>query len=1015
MSTISAGKVQVDNLTVQGLGAGAIQATNLKFNNLDVSGNLTLQGAPVATQAFVSSAVSGVIGSAGAALDTLGEIQAALGNDANLASTLTNSIATKANASDVTAGLALKANLVAPTFTGSVKVDSSGSLTVKDVDVSLADTSYRMILTSCIDFTCNPPADSMYPDASGNLQPVTVHDTYHNIPFFTGTSCLQLTNDTLTNIATSWKNLKPNHFIALGDWGYEYTTTSKDMFVHRGVTWYVCGDAISKTPLLNRDVITPSRKYTGPPDEYTLATGGTAMRPATEVWAASVSGCFGRTDRSLWRQWYTINNILDQDIVHAWVTHVPYNATFDQLVSKGYLYDGNYVGLDASGAVGNFTYKGHVYNFDSSGYCRPFDYRLNLNLAVLPKDFQVPQVDLDGSGSTPWTGIPFDLIDPVTGRGYFYGPLHFSILRTYKIKWHTVHRNPALVDLFNSCERIGIPDDHDSGYNDAGSTNLIVKTMNHMYKQIFPPAPGSLKDGPEASLFQVKYKDILTPSGQPFRIQTILLDGNFYNLMCAFNTFSDSDISTFLNNLRNNNINDVNTFFNNKEDIIDPTIDTSGIVMADLYTWGPRQLKLLEAELMNFADVRFIVYPTKLVTAVNWTRYDLSRTLLNTLNMINVFTSYAKSDCTTNFSLFMNIVMKTRAENVICVTGDYHKSFINTSYNAGYYPITEITSSGLTMGYRNLTGTNQNYTDTNEGISDGLKNNRGDHADWQPTTYTGFPDYTKSFVVVDIIFDDQSTNKIHKLSSTQIKVSCYACPDKFLATQPVTYGTRTRPVGYWGSSGQLYGGNFKCTYNNTWGQNFVKTWEKIIPLSTLKIPNTMNLSFKHVPVPTYSGYIGFSANLMRLVNNYDNNIRNWSLLLTVDDSPQNPDKITSKTIRIPGPADSNNSAADFPFYKFNNGNVFQYFCSVYPQGVEDIVPIFGKVGEVLKQTLSMTYIGSNSPPVGAWGSDSSVVSFATLNTAINTLLYNSPDNYNVPRNSYNITIDKIFTNLGFIA
>jgi hypothetical protein len=96
MSNLSAGKIQVDSLNVAGLGAGSIKARNLNFNNLDVSGNLTVQGAQVATQAFVSSAVAGVIGSAGAALDTLGEIQAALGNDANLASTLTTSIATKA-------------------------------------------------------------------------------------------------------------------------------------------------------------------------------------------------------------------------------------------------------------------------------------------------------------------------------------------------------------------------------------------------------------------------------------------------------------------------------------------------------------------------------------------------------------------------------------------------------------------------------------------------------------------------------------------------------------------------------------------------------------------------------------------------------------------------------------------------------------------------------------------------------------------------------------------------------
>jgi hypothetical protein len=107
MSNLSAGKIQVQNLSVAGLGADSIKATNFNFENLDVSGNLTVQGAQVATQSFVSSAVAGVVGSAGAALDTLGEIQAALGNDPNMASTLNTSIAAKAP-------------VASPTFTGTV-------------------------------------------------------------------------------------------------------------------------------------------------------------------------------------------------------------------------------------------------------------------------------------------------------------------------------------------------------------------------------------------------------------------------------------------------------------------------------------------------------------------------------------------------------------------------------------------------------------------------------------------------------------------------------------------------------------------------------------------------------------------------------------------------------------------------------------------------------------------------------------------------------------------------------
>jgi len=59
----------------------------------------------VATTAFVRGEVAALVNSAGATLDTLGEIATALGNDANLSTTLTNAIA-------------LKAPLASPTFTG---------------------------------------------------------------------------------------------------------------------------------------------------------------------------------------------------------------------------------------------------------------------------------------------------------------------------------------------------------------------------------------------------------------------------------------------------------------------------------------------------------------------------------------------------------------------------------------------------------------------------------------------------------------------------------------------------------------------------------------------------------------------------------------------------------------------------------------------------------------------------------------------------------------------------------
>ena len=67
----------------------------------------------IATTEFVRAEVAALVNSAGSTLDTLGEIATALGNDANLSSTLTTSIG-------------LKAPLASPKFTGTVTVAAAG-------------------------------------------------------------------------------------------------------------------------------------------------------------------------------------------------------------------------------------------------------------------------------------------------------------------------------------------------------------------------------------------------------------------------------------------------------------------------------------------------------------------------------------------------------------------------------------------------------------------------------------------------------------------------------------------------------------------------------------------------------------------------------------------------------------------------------------------------------------------------------------------------------------------------
>jgi hypothetical protein len=61
----------------------------------------TIDVAVLATQGFVTSQINSVIDAAPGALDTLNELAASLGDDANFSTTVTNTLATKANAADV--------------------------------------------------------------------------------------------------------------------------------------------------------------------------------------------------------------------------------------------------------------------------------------------------------------------------------------------------------------------------------------------------------------------------------------------------------------------------------------------------------------------------------------------------------------------------------------------------------------------------------------------------------------------------------------------------------------------------------------------------------------------------------------------------------------------------------------------------------------------------------------------------------------------------------------------------
>ena len=116
---IKAGVIETGAISTASLADTSITAAKLA-GTLDLTGKtVTVATATagdndttVASTAFVSTAIANLTDSAPAALDTLNELAAALNDDADFSTTVTNSIA-------------LKAPLASPDFTGDVTFDTS--------------------------------------------------------------------------------------------------------------------------------------------------------------------------------------------------------------------------------------------------------------------------------------------------------------------------------------------------------------------------------------------------------------------------------------------------------------------------------------------------------------------------------------------------------------------------------------------------------------------------------------------------------------------------------------------------------------------------------------------------------------------------------------------------------------------------------------------------------------------------------------------------------------------------
>ena len=161
--------VTITGGTINGTTIGATTAAAGSFTTLTASG-ATIVPAPTlsthaATKGYVDTALTDLVDSAPAALDTLNELAAALGDDANFSTTVTNSIA-------------LKAPLANPTFTGTATIPTAdingGTIDGTAIGASTASTgaftnlAYTGTLTGGTGVV-NLGSGQVYKDADGNV------------------------------------------------------------------------------------------------------------------------------------------------------------------------------------------------------------------------------------------------------------------------------------------------------------------------------------------------------------------------------------------------------------------------------------------------------------------------------------------------------------------------------------------------------------------------------------------------------------------------------------------------------------------------------------------------------------------------------------------------------------------------------------------------------------------------------------------------------------------------------
>jgi len=333
----------------------------------------------IATTAFVSTAVANVVDAAPGALDTLNELAAALGDDANFSTTVTNSIATKLPLS----GGQLTGNI---TFSGSQTVDGR-DLSVDGAKLdgiesgATADQTASEILTAIktVDGSGSGlDADTVDGLNSSSFLRSDANDTATGIITFQSGNDYQIV---LNGNSTTWAGI---YFTDSGGSDYMYFNGSSGTFSLGGGGSIVAGKKLHVNGGLSVGATASgtSTPTNGIYSQGDISVGGntvlnagnyTSYSPsltgsgASGTWGISITGSAGSVGSTLTRGSYLTGSNFNGSSATTWAVDATTSATASKIVARdgsGHIYGnyGYYSWLNVSHSQGTYTNHTEFYS-----------------------------------------------------------------------------------------------------------------------------------------------------------------------------------------------------------------------------------------------------------------------------------------------------------------------------------------------------------------------------------------------------------------------------------------------------------------------------------------------------------------------------------------------------------------------------------------------------------------------------------------------------------------------------